>query len=217
MEASSRELLTRRTASEAVAEQLRSEIQRGSLHPGDRLRQGEVAARFGVSTTPVREAFALLQAQGLVRIDPHRGAIIFHPTTDDLRELYDIRESLEALAIGGAVGRLAPADLADLQRLIDRMKKTKDDQQWIDLNNVFHARIYAAASKPRLEKMINNLRDASSSYIHMYITRRPHADRPDVEHQEILNALKGIDAERADRAVRQHLQNTCRLVLQFLA
>ena len=95
--------LMRRTASEAVSERLRAEIQRGDLPPGTRLRQGEVAARFGVSTTPVREAFALLQAQGLVRIDPHRGAIVFLPTAKDAQELYEIRIALETLAIGRAV------------------------------------------------------------------------------------------------------------------
>jgi DNA-binding GntR family transcriptional regulator len=170
-------LLARRTASEAVVHELRSEIQRGRLQPGQRLRQGEVAKRFGVSTTPVREAFALLQAQGLVRIDPHRGAIVFRAAAGDLRELYEIREALEVLAIERATGHLTRGTLDELQGFIDKMRVTDEDQRWIQLNNRFHATTYRAAAKPRLETMIGTLRDASSSYIHMYITHRPTADR----------------------------------------
>lgn len=210
------EQLTRQTASEAVAGQLRGDIQRGTLRPGDRLRQGEVAARFGVSTTPVREAFALLQAQGLVRIDPHRGAIVFHPTREDLRELYEIREALEVLAIERATGKLSPATLMELQDLIDGMRATEDDQQWIELNNRFHARTYAAANRPRLQEMIDTLRGASSSYIHMYITRRSSAGRPDQEHQDILEALKMERARSAVKAVRAHLRNACDLTLTYI-
>src|ERR671916_2913622 len=113
--ASSPHRFTRRTTSEEVASRLREEILRGDLEPGRRLRQGEVAERFGVSTTPVREAFALLQAQGLVRVDPHKGAIVFHPTAEDLRHLYEIREALEVLAIEKSMQNLSQDQLAKLQ------------------------------------------------------------------------------------------------------
>src|SRR5688572_20697813 len=89
-----------RTAAEAVATRLRQEIQAGEHAPGTPLRQTEVARRLGVSTTPVREAFALLQADGLVRIDRYRGAVVFRPTAEELRDAYEIREALELLAVG---------------------------------------------------------------------------------------------------------------------
>src|SRR5918992_2570296 len=130
--------LTRRTASEAVSERLGAEIQGGDLNPGTRLRQGEVAARFGVSTTPVREAFALLQAQGLVRIDPHRGAIVFFPTAEDARELYEIRVALETLAIGRALKNLDREELDELRAVLEEMKRVEGTDGWFGLHTRFH-------------------------------------------------------------------------------
>src|SRR5918996_6401711 len=130
MMSAQRDLLRRSTTAETVAQMLRNEIQRGQLPPGTRLRQNEVAQRFGVSTTPVREALALLQAEGLVRIDPHRGALVFHPTVADLRESYEIRGALESLAVTKAIPRLTEDLVKDLQKLIDRMRKEKDEVRW---------------------------------------------------------------------------------------
>jgi DNA-binding GntR family transcriptional regulator len=213
MEARPRDLLNRRTASHAVAARLRAEIQRGDLRPGTRLRQGEVAARFGLSTTPVREAFALLQAQGLVRVDPHKGAIVFHPTADDLRHLYEIREALETLAVEKAIKRFTPDRVDELQAILDRMRTTEDDQEWLALNNEFHIGVYDAAGRPRLSAMIADLRDSASSYIHMSIAHLRGHTKPDDEHQEILDACRDKDLRRARRAVRAHMRNTVEQVI----
>src|SRR5262245_54456680 len=94
------------TASRAVAQQLPQEIERGTLEPGTRLRQIDIAKRFGVSTTPVREALALLTSEGLIRNDPRRGAVVFHPTEDDLAECFKIRMALEPLALTEALDRI---------------------------------------------------------------------------------------------------------------
>ena len=153
--------LLRRTASEAVAEQLRAQIHTGELKPGTRLRQAEVAERFGVSTTPVREAFALLQAQGLVRIDPHKGAIVFHPTADDARELYEIRVALETLAIGRALKSLGPEEIQELQSILEEMKRVEGTDGWFGLHNRFHMLLYNSSGMPRLATTIANLRDSS--------------------------------------------------------
>jgi DNA-binding GntR family transcriptional regulator len=198
--------LVRRTASEAVAEQLRAEIQRGDLQPGARLRQGEVAARFGVSTTPVREAFALLQAQGLVRIDPHKGAIVFHPTVDDVRELYEIRVSLETLAIAGAVKNLKPKEIEELQSILDEMKRSESSDRWFELHNRFHMLLYNGSGMPRLAMMIANMRDASSSYINMFVARDGGMDISEEGHQVILDACRERDVRRAKKSVLEHLR-----------
>jgi DNA-binding GntR family transcriptional regulator len=198
--------LTRRTASEAVSERLRTEIQRGDLPPGTRLRQGEVAARFGVSTTPVREAFALLQAQGLVRIDPHRGAIVFLPTAQDAQELYEIRIALETLAIGRAVKNLQPAEIDQLGAVLDEMNRIGTADGWADLHNRFHMLLYNGAGMPRLATTIANLRDASSSYINMFVAENEGMDLSNEGHREILDACLERNVKRAKKAVAQHLR-----------
>jgi DNA-binding GntR family transcriptional regulator len=142
--------LQRRTMSEEIAQNLRDEIQRGALKPGTRLKQGEVSVRLGVSTTPVREAFALLQAGGFVTVDPYKGAIVFRPSIREVRELYEIRVVLEALAIEHAITNLTGGDLLKLQQIIDRMRDTNDDEQWLALNHDFHQGIYNKSERPRL-------------------------------------------------------------------
>ncbi|HZA20135.1 MAG TPA: GntR family transcriptional regulator [Actinomycetota bacterium] len=200
--------LTRRTASEAVSERLRAEIQRGDLKPGTRLRQGEVAARFGVSTTPVREAFALLQAQGLVRIDPHRGAIVFLPTAEDAQELYEIRIALETLAIGRAVKNLDREELDELRAILDEMREVGTAEGWSDLHNRFHMLLYNGSGLPRLAMTIANLRDASSSYINMFVALNKGMDVSNEGHKEILEACEERDTRRAKKAVAQHLRTS---------
>jgi len=201
------ETLDRHTTAKVVAGRLRQEIQHGALGPGTRLRQNEVARRFGVSTTPVREAFAQLQAEGLVRIDPHRGAVVFHPTIEDLLEFYEIREALESLAVARAIPQLRPDVVKDLTALIERMRRTEDARRWLKLNDEFHLRLYACAGRPRLAALIANLRDASTPYIHMYVAGKPRGGRANEEHQAVLDACVQGDEEGAKAAIRNHLRS----------
>jgi DNA-binding GntR family transcriptional regulator len=210
------ETLERDTTAKVVAGRLRDEIQGGTLSPGTRLRQNDVARRFGVSTTPVREAFAQLQAEGLVRIDPHRGAVVFHPTVDDLMEFYEIREVLEALAVTQAIPHLDADSVRDLNTLIDKMRRTEDARRWMKLNDEFHLRLYELAHRPRLSGMIENLRDASTPYIHMFVAGRSPAARANEEHQEILDACVRGDRGAAERAVREHLRSASAELAAFL-
>lgn len=211
------ETLERDTTAKVVAERLRDEIQVGTLSPGTRLRQNDVARRFGVSTTPVREAFAQLQAEGLVRIDPHRGAVVFHPTVEDLIEFYEIREVLESLAIAQAIPHLDPDEVKYLNALIEKMRKTDDARRWMTLNDEFHLRLYARAQRPRLSGMIENLRDASTPYIHMYVAGRPPAARANEEHQRILDACISGDGEAAEAAIREHLRSASHNLVEFMS
>ncbi len=210
------ETLDRDTTANVVAERLRDEIQDGSLEPGTRLRQNEIARRFGVSTTPVREAFAQLQAEGLVRIDPHRGAVVFRPTAEDLLEFYEIREVLESLAVERTIPRLQPEMVKDLSGLIDKMQRTTDPRKWLRLNDEFHLRLYSPAGMPRLVALIENLRDASTPYIYMFVASRPPGDRANDEHRAILDACVAGDAPAAQAAIHEHLRSAARDLVRFL-
>jgi DNA-binding GntR family transcriptional regulator len=209
--------LGRDTTAKVVAERLREEIQHGTLAPGTRLRQNDVAQRFGVSTTPVREAFAQLQAEGLVRIDPHRGAVVFHPSVDDVLEFYEIREALESLAVSHAIPNLRAEVARDLDAVIDLMRRTEDPRQWLKLNDQFHLRLYEAAGRPRLSALIDSLRDASAPYIHMFVASRPLSERANEQHHAILDACVRRDAPGARRAIREHLRTASRELAAFLA
>jgi DNA-binding GntR family transcriptional regulator len=198
-----------RTVAGLVAERLRAQIVAGELPAGAKLRQVEIARRFDVSTTPVREALAALQREGLVRLHPQRGAVVFLPTVEDLREHYEIRAALEALAAAKAAERFEPAWAPPLEVLLDEMRDGPPASRYIALNQQFHTALYEHACRPQLVAMIAALRDASSAYLHIY---RAQADFPvarlDQEHRAILSACLARDPEQAAHATRTHLENT---------
>ena len=198
-----------RTIAGQVAERLRAEIVAGERPAGSKLRQVEIARRYGVSTTPVREALATLQQEGLVRLHPQRGAVVFVPDVDDLREHYEIRAALEALAAAKVAERFEPAWAAPLEVCLAEMREGPPAARYIALNQRFHTELYAHSGCPKLTHMIAGLRDASSSYLHIY---RAAEDFPvarlDAEHNEILAACLARDPDRTARAVREHLQHT---------
>jgi DNA-binding GntR family transcriptional regulator len=210
-------MLGRSTTAKIAADRLREEIHSGALAPGTRLRQNEVAERFGVSTTPVREAFAQLQAEGLVRIDPHRGAVVFHPTAKDLLEYYEIREVLETLAVTHAIEGLTEKAAKELNDFIERMRRTKNAKRWLEMNNEFHLRLYAHADRPHLSSLIENLRDATNPYIYMFVANRKPTDQANDEHQAILDACISGDTAAAQQAIRDHLRHTSRDLERQLA
>jgi DNA-binding GntR family transcriptional regulator len=214
--ATSSSAIARNTTAKVVASKLRDEIQEGVLGPGTRLRQNEIAARFGVSTTPVREAFAQLQAEGLVRIDPHRGAVVFHPTLEDLLEYYEIREALETLAVTNAAGAMTPGLAKELNDLIDRMRRTKNPRRWLQMNDEFHLKLYACAGRPRLSALIANLRDASNPYIYMFVADNKPIDEANDEHEAIVAACLAGDRDAARQAIHDHLRHTADALAQQL-
>jgi DNA-binding GntR family transcriptional regulator len=198
-----------RTITEIVAGFLRDEIRAGTIAPGSRLRQVAVAERFNVSTTPVREAFAALEREGLLVSSSHRGVVVFHPSADDLQELYEIRIPLEALATEKAVANIAEEQLATLESLLREMAASTDEPaHYQELNRTFHATIYAAARRPKLEKLILDMRDASTAYLRLYATISPTANDTQREHEAIFEAIRARAPKRAAKAMTAHLQHT---------
>ena len=210
--------LTKVTIPEQIAAALRHDIVTGHIAAGTRLRQLEIAQRFGVSTTPVREAFALLQSDGLVRIDTHRGVTVFLPTIEDLIEHYEIRRALEMLAVEKAAERFQSQDAAPLIAILDEMRDTSDPVRYVERNQAFHLRLYRLSGRARLVAMIEDLRNASLAYNHLYAAADvPHdAQRLDGEHREILAACQAGDSARAATAVRDHISQTILHVMHLL-
>lgn len=207
------------TRSSAVTEQLRQEVLTGILVPGTRLRQVEVAERLNVSTTPVREAFATLAQEGLVLKDSHRGVVVFQPSPDELREIYEIRLVLEPLATALASPRIADVDIDALDALIAQMRSTTEASRRDALNRSLHASIYSHANRARLSSIIDQLRDTASVYLRFLSSKAPdtgyRADA-DAEHQRIVDALRRRDADAAAEAMREHLAHSERAIEHVL-
>ena len=216
--ASQTTLLTKITMAEQIAVALREEIVNGQLAAGTRLRQNEIAQRFGVSTTPVREAFGLLQSDGLVQIDPHRGVRVFLPAIQDLIEHYEIRMALEMLAAEKAAVHFQAQDAPPLIALLDEMLATNNAVRYVELNQQFHLRLYRLGERSRLVTLIEELRNASLAYNHLYAAADVprDAERLDAEHREMLAACQANDPVRAANAVRHHIQQTIAHVTKLL-
>jgi DNA-binding GntR family transcriptional regulator len=211
------ELPAGRTIAEAIAAALRADIASGRLAAGTRLLQVELAQRFGVSTTPVREAFGILQREGLVRSHPQRGATVFAPSVDDLREHYEIRAALESLAVEKAAQNFKPTDALPLLEILDEMRGCSDPDRYVELNHRFHISLYRLSRRERLIELITGLRNASAAYLQIYAAEGVPNDRLDGEHREILAACEARDSKRAARAMRHHLEQTVAHVTDQLA
>ena len=183
-----------------VAAALHELIITGEFEPGMRLRQRDLAERFDVSLTPVREALRRLQSEGLVEYDVHRGATVAQAIFTPTEENFQVRAALEPLAAGVAALRITPDELAELREINDelRVRPTRDGAAQ-ELNRRFHFRIYEACKSPLLLTLIRLL----------WRSLTPRITRPlDIsvaQHDEILAALERGSRSDTEAAVRNHV------------
>jgi DNA-binding GntR family transcriptional regulator len=198
-----------RTAHEYVLTTLRSAILGGTLAGGTRLVQTELAAQLEVSTTPVREALRDLATEGLVFFDPHRGAVVRPLEIEEVREIYELRITLEPLMVRRTVDRLSDERLDQAEELVQRMRNETNLSVWVDLNREFHAIFSEIDDGSRLAGILASLRDSASAYVSLSLEARPE-QVPDanVEHAELVRLYRGRDADGAVELTLRHLCST---------
>lgn len=199
-----------RTAHAFVYETLKRAILGGDLPLGYRLVQADIAAQLKVSITPVREALRDLAGEGLIRIDPHKGAMIRELDMSEVREIYELRRMLEPVSIRQAVERVTDEEVDRAARLQELMQDEPDPGEWVELNRRFHAVLSDAAGSPRLCAILKGLRDGAAVYVGLSLrgqerARREEADR---DHRELVTAFRRRHAEDAVRIVLRHLDST---------
>lgn len=197
------------TARDYVLSSLRAEILKG-LHPdGARLRQEEVAKRLKVSTTPVREAFRDLLAEGLVSIDPHKGVVTRGLTSRGVKEIYELRLLLEPMLAQRSCSHTTAAQLSAARACQDIMSKTDDPEQWSILNEEFHRYFVETQSHTRLFDITLSLAAAARPYVVLSMHVKPEiiaANNHD--HEEIWRAYQSGDETAVFIHTRAHLANT---------
>jgi len=204
------------TREEFVTEKLREAILRGHLKPGQRLDQNEIAEALHVSRSPVRDALRTLAVEGLVEVYPHRGAVVAEISPEELEEIYFIRGILEGMAAHLAAPKMDEDRIAVLRDICEKMDKTSDLDQWLELNRRFHHTIYQAAGRPRLLSIIENLRNTSAPYIRQFIATVDHRESARTNHREILEACIDRDGARARQITEEHLKAVCEGALVFV-
>ncbi|WEO77855.1 GntR family transcriptional regulator [Cryobacterium sp. SO2] len=193
-----------KTVHERVREALRTSVIEGILPPSFRLRQSDIATSLGVSVTPVREALRDLAAEGLIRMDAHRGAIV---RSIDLAEFIEIRLLLDALwpvCVRLATERISDQEIAIMEALQAKMEKHPKD--YVLLNAEFHEIISQAARAPRVQAMLDSLRVATNQVLRTALgTAAPNRLHEGIEeHRGILDALRRRDADAMILATMAH-------------
>lgn len=193
--------------SDIVCAMLRELIISGELWPSEPLRQRDLAARFGVSQTPVREALRRLESEGLVTNDPHRGSTVAESRSGAVEDNAQIRAALEPLGARLAARAITEEQLENLRRLNDEMRVLESDANYGTLNREFHFAIYQAAASPMLLSMMRLLWQAMPDGPKVSRSRAESVS----QHDEIIGALADRDEERAAAATRRHILGSVHL------
>jgi DNA-binding GntR family transcriptional regulator len=188
-------------------QQMREAILQGHYAPGEPLFEVHLAAKLGMSRTPLREALKVLARDGFVQVVPARGYIVPHRSMDDLRELFELRESLEGMAARCAAVRATDASIAELEQLCVLYENEADWQQWATIGTRFHNVLVAAAQNDRMATILDSLKGqilhSRRSALYANQDRRDAAIR---EHRAILDAVRARDGAAAEALAREHVR-----------
>lgn len=197
---------------------LRRLIVQGNLRAGDRLSQVELARKLGVSRGPLREALRILQREGFIEQESQHRARVTAFSDEDLDELYAMRISLEALAIGLAVPRMTEHDFQRIDQLLQEMDdavRTGDVDKWERPHEEFH-RALVHPSGSRIERELASLSDHAKRYRMAYVTWNPYQWQTGTgEHRAIARAAQLRDADAAAFELAHHLGRTALVVLSI--
>jgi len=195
-------------ASIAATELIREAIVEGRLEPGRRLKEEELARELGISRTPIREALLMLQAEGLVDAIPNRGAMVRVHTAEDLDDLYQLRALLEGYAARRAATRISDDQVEELRASCERFDALDPETNLTELvreNLFFHSTILEISASSRLEAMVRRVIELPLVY-KSYIWYSPDQKRISAHyHRQIVTALAGRDAERAELILKEHV------------
>ncbi len=195
---------------DVVFNTLRQAILKGELAPGERLMEIQLAQKLGVSRTPIREAIRKLELEGLVLMIPRRGAEVAKISEKSLKDVLEVRRSLEELAIELACQRMTEAELAQLERAQATFRDAigeGDAMKIAELDEAYHDVIYNCTRNARLVQILNNLREQMYRFRLEYIKEEDKRQILLLEHEKILSALRGRRVAEARAAVREHIDN----------
>ena len=202
---------SRRTLAALVQERIREAILKQTLKPGERIDQNLLAEQLQVSMAPIREAMKSLEAEGLVTIQPRRGAFVVEVSISDMDNLYFTRGLIEGEAIFHAVTRLNDNHFTALQNMTVAMRHataSNDINTYIALNRQFHTLIYSALDNTHLLQVIQMLWERSELYRFRYMFVTHDHERIHQEHDDILAACRSRDQELAKQRAIDHITLT---------
>lgn len=204
---------------DVVFNTLRQAILKGELEPGERLMEITLANKLGVSRTPIREAIRKLELEGLVNMIPRKGAVVASISEKDMRDVLEVRITLEELAVSLAVKNMNSEDIEQLRKAGKNFEDAviaKDIVNIVDADVAFHDIIYNRTGNKRLIQIINNLREQMYRYRLEYIKdARTHSILIS-EHNDIIECISNKNVDEAKKAVREHISNQERGIVRAI-
>lgn len=204
---------------DVVFNTLREAILKGELKPGERLMELQLASKLGVSRTPIREAIRMLEQEGLAVTIPRKGAEVAKMTEKDMEDVLQIRDALDELAASIACEQITSEELEELKhtmREFEEYTRTADVKRIAEADVRFHDIIYKATRNPKLENMLNNLREQMYRYRVEYLKDEKNYPVLIKEHSEIVEGLSKKNKEKLTAAMHEHVKNQANAVKEII-
>jgi DNA-binding GntR family transcriptional regulator len=205
-----------RTATEFVENTLKEAILTGALPGGTPLRQEDLAAEFGLSRMPIREALRQLEAQALVDFYPHRGAVVTEISAAEGADNYAIRAALEPAALRLSVSNLTADDIKRARDIVEEMD-AQEGQHLGELNRRFHMTLYSRAGRPRLLTLVDQQLAAADRFLRFHLAAMGRNHLSQEEHRGLIDACSARDADEACAILTAHIETAARNLQDFFA
>lgn len=210
------DLQNHRPLREIVYEQLKRQILIGQITPGTRMMEVELAEEMGVSRTPIREAIRKLEKEGLVVIEPRRGAYASDISVKDMVDTLEVREDLEGLAASMAAGRITPEEAEELMEITKGYSdaiNAGDMEKIIHFDEAFHRRIVALSGNKTLIQLSETVQELALRFRYLYYDDFSRYENMPIEHKNIIDALASGDCEAARTAADTHVKKLKQFVV----
>ena len=204
---------------DVVFNTLREAILKGDLKPGERLMELQLAAKLGVSRTPIREAIRMLEQEGLAVTIPRKGAEVAQITEKSLRDVLEVRRALEELAVQLACDRMDEEGVRELRAAAETFESilnSDDITQIAQADVAFHDIIYAATDNRRLIQLLNNLREQMYRYRVEYLKREEAHPQLIAEHAAIIEYISKGEKKAATDIMCKHIDNQVTTVIDVI-
>lgn len=204
---------------ELVLESIREAIIKGTLKPGERLMEIQLAEELGVSRTPVREALRKLELEGFIVMVPRKGAYVADLSVKDIADVFEIRIALEGLAAALAAERITDEELELLERsLIEKGEAITSEnfELLVQVDASFHETLYQASRNERLSAIINNLREQIQRFRSASLSYPGRNKKSLDEHRALLEALEARDVDAARQLAQKHIENAENVLIETL-
>ncbi len=213
-------IVKRQTMASALVDALRERILRLDIPEGGQLRQDSLAAEFGVSRIPVREALQQLEGEGLVSQTAHKGYTVTVLSLDDIREVFDLRALLEVDMLRRAIPRITPKDIETARSVMaafdDMLARESEEANWGRLNSRLHSALYAPGDRPRTMQILQNLHRNADRYLRVQFRLTRSNERAHAEHGRLVDLCEKGDVDEATRLLDAHIADARDDLIGFL-